>query len=186
MLHPASNPHRWVVLLAQLPAAPSSARVALWRRMRSLGAASLLNGAWTLPASDDIIELFQQSATRVREQGGHADVLVAETVAGGDAAVIARFEADRGLEYDEFAERGDALLAEITKETGREKFTFAELEEIEDDHQKLADWLVKIEARDFFPGERRDAARALLGRCQTARDAFAAAVYAREVPDPDE
>lgn len=180
MLQSDARPHRWVILLAQLPAAPSSARVALWRRMRLAGATSLLNGAWTLPARDEFVGLFQQMAETVRGQGGHATVFIADAADGDNDAVVARFAADRAREYAEFAERGDALLAEIAKEEGAQKFTFAELEEIEDDCQKLVIWLAKIEARDFFPGVPLNTARDLLRRCEAARDGFASATYARE------
>ncbi len=42
----------WLLLVAQLPAHPSSARVQLWRHLRSAGAVSLQNGVWVLPAGE--------------------------------------------------------------------------------------------------------------------------------------
>lgn len=51
-------------------------------------------------------------------------------------AIIQRFQADRSREYDEFAERCIALLAEISKETEAGKYTFAEMEETEHDIEK--------------------------------------------------
>ena len=174
------NQQQWVMLLAQLPAAPSSARVALWRRLRAAGAGSLLNGAWALPASDEHMALFQQLAETVRGQGGHVAVFTAQSADENDAAIIERFRADRTREYGEFEQRSAAFHAEIEKEERLEKFTFAELEEIEDDFQKLAAWLAKIEARDFFPTEQQQLAHDALRRCEKARDDFAKAVYARE------
>jgi hypothetical protein len=72
--------------------------------------------------------------------------------------IIQRFQADRAREYEEFTERCTALLEEIGKETRAEKYTFAEMEESEQDLDKLARWLAKIQARDFFPDERRQQA----------------------------
>ncbi len=176
----ASNRQAWVIFLAQLPAAPSSARVALWRRLRAAGAGSLLNGAWVLPGTDQHVALFRQLAETVKAQGGHAAAFTAQSIDEEDCAVIERFRSDRAREYGEFDQRCAAFLAEIEKEEQLDKFTFAELEEIEDDSQKLAAWLAKIEARDFFPGERCQAARETLSRCEAARVAFAETVYARE------
>jgi hypothetical protein len=85
-----------------------------------------------------------------------------------------------GREYDEFAERCAALLDEIGKEDKAGKYTFAELEESEQDLEKLARWLGKIQARDFFPDERGQEAAAMLARCQTAVEAFSQSVYAAE------
>ena len=131
-------------------------------------------------------ELLQGLAATVRVQGGQAAVFEAQSL-DGDDAVIERFRADRAREYAEFYERAQALLEEIDKERKREKFTFAELEEIEDDLQKLTAWLAKIEARDFFPNDQQEAARTMLAKCETAHARFAEDVYAREgLGDADE
>ncbi len=171
--------------MAQLPAAPSSGRVALWRRLRAAGAASVLNGAWVLPVTDEHKALFAQLAETVRGQSGSATVF-ATTAASEEEeqTIVARFQADRARE---FAERSGEFLAEIEKETRRRKFTFAELEEIEDDFNKLSAWLAKIKARDFFPDARLQEANDALETCGTALRGFAEAVYAQEgvVAAPD-
>ena len=95
-------------------------------------------------------------------------------------AIVTRFQADRAREYDEFAERSGEFFLEIEKETRRRKFTFAELEEIEDDLDKLSVWLAKIKARDFFPNGRMQAANETLETCGTALRTFADEVYAQE------
>jgi hypothetical protein len=169
----------WVLLLAQLPASPSTPRVALWRRARAAGAAGLQNGAWVLPRTAGHVALFGQLAETVRGQGGDAFVLAVDAPdAGVDAEIAERFRADRAREYAEFAARADGLLADIGQETTAGKFTFAELEEIEQDLGNLAGWLEKIAARDFFPGPDRQRAGETLRRCQAAVAGFAGAVYA--------
>ena len=132
-----------------------------------------------LPARDEHSELFRRLADTVRTQGGQAAVFTAQSD-DGDEAVVERFRADRAREYAEFEDRAQALLTEIENERRLEKFTFAELEEIEDDLHKLTAWLAKIEARDFFPDGRRDAARKTLTVCETAQSGFAEDVYAHE------
>ena len=94
--------------------------------------------------------------------------------------LVDRFRTDRGREYGEFAERSRGFLAEIEREKQRRKFTFAELEEIEDDFEKLTAWLGKIRARDFFPSEQTHVAGDTLERCGAELLAFAQAVYAHE------
>jgi hypothetical protein len=56
---------------------------------------------------------------------------------------------------------------------GAGKFTFAELEEIEQDLDKLAGWLDKIGGRDFFPGQDRERAEEALQRRREAVARFA-------------
>jgi hypothetical protein len=171
----------WLLLLAQLPSTPSSARVALWRRLRAIGATAAVNGAWVLPDTAPHAKFFEELRRRILGQGGTAFVLVVP-VCPPDVhqAIVGRYRADRGREYDEFAERCAAHLAEISKEAGAGKYTFAEMEESEQDLEKLARWLPKIKARDFFPDERAHQAEELLARCRDALEGFSQAVYAAE------
>ncbi len=174
-------PDQWLLLLAQLPAAPSSARVALWRRLRAAGAAGVHNGAWILPSSEDHAKLFTQLAETVRQQGGSAALFTITALNQSEQdAVLARLRSDRAREYDEFTERTGGFFAEIDKETQLQKFTFAELEEIEGDLEKLSTWLGKIRKRDFFPDNRLKEADATLESCRTALQAFAEKVYRQD------
>ena len=140
---------RWLLLLTQMPASASSARVALWRRLKAAGATSVEHGAWVLPASKVHKMLLEELAQTVQAQGGSASLFEATAIANDDE-MIARFASDRQREYQEFATRAQGVLNEVAKEIAAKKFTFAELEEVEDDLKKLEVWLAKITARDFF------------------------------------
>jgi hypothetical protein len=170
----------WLLLLAQLPSSPSSARVALWRRLRAIGAAGVLNGAWVLPQAAAHAEFFEQLRETVHRQGGTALVLTVSASPDVNETIVQRFRGDRGREYDEFAEQCAAFLDEIGKETRAGKFTFAEMEEGEQDLEKLARWLMKIQARDFFPDERWPQSAEMLERCRGVLEGFAWSVYTAE------
>jgi hypothetical protein len=171
----------WLLLLAQLPSSPSSSRVALWRRLRAIGAAGIVNGAWVLPHAPAHEETFGQLREMVHRQGGTGFVLsVSAPSPEVNESIVCCFRADRGREYGEFAERCAAFLAEIAKETRARKFTFAELEESEQDLEKLARWLPKIQARDFFPDEGLPQSAEMLERCRGALEEFSSSVYAAE------
>jgi len=179
--------HGWVLLLAQLPASPSSPRVTVWRRARSAGAIGVQNGAWVLPDGPDHVRFFTGLATYVREHGGSAFALRTASATGGeDDEIVARFRSDRAKEYAELTERGEELLAELAKETERSNFTFAELEENEQDLDRLAGWLEKIMVRDFFPDEQAKDAAALLERCRAALETFTGEVYRSEGVAPED
>lgn len=169
------------MLAAQLPANPSSARVALWRRMRAAGAASVIQGTWMLPCTENHRMLLLRELASIRASGGAAILFTGKEFAGlEDSTLIEQFRADRAREYHEFAERSDGFFGEIAKETRAKKFTFAELEEIEDDFAKLKAWLDKIRGRDFFPDRRGEKAKATLNQCELALRAFANKVYRAE------
>jgi Protein ChrB, N-terminal len=171
-------PSSWLVLLAQLPSKPSSARVALWRRMRAVGATPVVNGAWMLPRTNAHDDFFEQSCEGIIGRGGTGFVLrVSGSSPESNESIMRLFQSDRSREYDEFAERCTAFLNEINRESTAEKYTFAEMEESEQDLKKLARWLAKIQARDFFPNGRRDQSVALLAQCRHALRGFSQAVY---------
>jgi hypothetical protein len=171
----------WLLLLAQLPSSPSSARVALWRRLRAIGATGMVNSAWVLPYAAQYAEFFEQLLRTVRKQGGDGFVLTVSPASPDvNEVIMRRFRADRDREYDEFAEQCNAFRDEISKETRAEKFIFAELEEREHDLEKLTRWLAKIQARDFFPNERSAQAEEMLLGCRGALTRFDREVYAAE------
>lgn len=175
----------WLLLLAQLPTSPSSARVALWRRLRAIGAAGLVNGAWILPHREAHVKFLEDLAEKLRKQDGTGFVLTVTSASPEVNEVIRqRFRTDRTREYDEFTERCTALVEEIGKETQAGKFIFAEMEEGEQDLEKLTRWLTKIQARDFFPDERWAQAEEMLQRCHDALSGLSSKVYAAEgIPD---
>jgi hypothetical protein len=174
----------WLILLAQLPAKPSSPRVALWRRLRSIGATQLVNGAWVLPRMPSHATFFGRLVETVRRQGGTGFLLTAAASPDTDPVIVERFRADRGREYAELIDCCDDFLAEIDKETRAAKFTFAELEESEQSLERLTGWLGRIQARDFFPDQRWTQAVEILERCRDALARFSRAVYAEEAQTP--
>ena len=174
----------WLLLLAQLPARPSSPRVTLWRRLRSAGAAQLVNGAWVLPRTPPHATFLGRLANTVRRQGGTVFLLDVAATSDHDPAIVERFRSDRGREYDELMDSCGDFLAEIDKETRAAKFTFAELEEGEQNLEKLVGWLTRIQGRDFFPNDRWSQGADMLQRCRDALEGFSRAVYAEEVQAP--
>jgi hypothetical protein len=141
----------------------------------------LVNSAWALPDTAPHAEFFGQLRDGIVRQGGVGFVLsFPPSSPQVNEAIVRRFRADRGQEYDEFAERCAAFLDEIAREARAGKYTFAEMEETEQDLEKLARWLMKIQARDFFPDDRGQQSAALMAQCRSALEAFAQAVYAAE------
>lgn len=170
----------WLLFTAQTPASPSSLRVLVWRRMQNMGAVTLHNGVWILPRSAEHEQNLWKLVTDLEAQGGNGLFFVAQTSDPTlEQRVISRFQAEREQEYAELEERCMAFLHEIEREALLQKFTFAELEENEDDLNKLTAWLRKISARDFFAAPRRDPAVTALARCQLALRTFTSAVYER-------
>jgi hypothetical protein len=171
----------WLLFLSQLPAQPSSLRVNVWRRLRAWGALGLQNGVWVLPNAPDQIQFLESLLETIQAQGASAQIFTVCTIHEAiEQDILVRFRADREEEYAEFRERSQEFLDELSKESAKQKFTFAELEENEQDLQRLVTWLEKIHKRDFLGGESARNAAGLLQTCQSVLAAFSNEVYKRQ------
>src|SRR6201989_3280726 len=172
----------WLLLTYKVPAEPASKRVALWRRLKSLGAVYLQNGVCVLPKTDDHARRLKMLANDIAEMGGEAVIL--ETVAldhRQEDKVVARFNADRDDAYREFIDKCDDFETEIAKETTAQHFTYNELEENDVELKKLQGWLEKIRKLDFYGGGLAAEAGERLKGCESLFDAYAQRVF--EAPD---
>jgi hypothetical protein len=168
----------WLLLTYKVPSEPAAKRIALWRRLKGLGAVYLQNGVCLLPKTDDHIRRLKMLENDVAEMNGEAVLL--ETVAldrGQEEKVVARFKADRDEEYREFLAKCADFEAEIAKETAAKHFTYAELEENDVDLKKLQGWLDKIRKLDFYGAALAAEAAERLESCEGLLDAYARRVF---------
>lgn len=171
----------WLLLLTQLPSHPSSLRVNVWRRMKAAGAVSLQNGVWVLPYSTKNEKFLNESKAFVSSEGGSAVCFIARMPDPEVEETIEQlFKKNIEQEYREFIERCRGLTAELERESKSGKYTFAELDENEEEMQKLTSWLRKIKARDFFEAGGSNEASAAMDCCREHLQAFEKAVYKHE------
>ena len=65
---------RWLILIYRLPREPSRPRVAVWRKLKALGALYLQDGVAALPADAVTREQLEWLQVGVREAGGEATI----------------------------------------------------------------------------------------------------------------
>jgi polyhydroxyalkanoate synthesis regulator phasin len=137
-------------LAYRLPRDPSTPRSALWRKLRRLGAAQLLDGLAALPLDARNREQLEWLADEVVEAGGEATIWV-----GGLASAAQERELEARMAE---AVAGDyrALIeeAEATREQpiGQRRRTLG----------RLRRELRRIRARDYFPPPERELAQRAL------------------------
>src|SRR5438067_8227554 len=68
---------QWVLLAYRLPREPSTPRIAVWRKLKRLGVAQLLDGLVALPLDSRNREQLEWLADEVGEAGGEATIWVA-------------------------------------------------------------------------------------------------------------
>ncbi|MBN9218544.1 MAG: chromate resistance protein ChrB [Mesorhizobium sp.] len=168
----------WLLLTYKVPPEPATKRVALWRRLKGMGAIYLQNGVCLLPKTDDHVRRLKMLENDVSKMGGESVIL--ETVAldrAQEDKVVARFKADRDDQYREFLGRCAGFEVEIAKEISIDKFTYAELEEEDTDLKKLQGWLEKIKKLDFYGATLADEAAERLRACEALLDSYAQRVF---------
>ncbi|WP_067893644.1 Chromate resistance protein ChrB [Nocardia vaccinii] len=173
----------WLLLVYRVPTEPTRHRAAVWRRLKALGAVYLQNSVAALPASTESERALRVLRNDIREMRGTAQLLRADALAGQEE-IVAAVNAARDEEYAEVFSRCRDFLAEIAKETAAEKFTYAELEENDEDLTKLRAWFDKIRARDRLAAAGQAGAQKALDECATALEGFAERVYAAELGQP--
>jgi hypothetical protein len=91
---------RWVILIYHLPREPSRHRVAVWRKLKTLGALYLQDGVAALPEDAVTREQLEWLQLRVREAGGEATLWEARpgTVAE-EGALVGAFRSSREEAY---------------------------------------------------------------------------------------
>ncbi len=177
----ASSLHQWLLLIYRVPQDPPGRRTYVWRQLKVLGAAYLQQAAVILPDQPGLRSALETLASRIQEYGGEVSLL--ETTSPNviwQQDTIKRFEQGRNDEYAEVVENVERFEDEIARESRKGKFTFAELEELESDWDKLQRWRDRIRARDFFHAAGQLSAEEALARGRLALDAFTAKVYANE------
>ena len=175
----------WLTINYTLPKEPSRVRVSVWRKLKKSGAVILGQSVWFLPVNENNDAFLQKISDEIIQNNGESYIMrMIPQDKSTSERIVAAFNQARDEEYGELLEQYDDLLRELEKESGRGKFTFAELEENEDEFHKLVDWHQKITQRDFHGASLRSYADEKLKQCQTRLEAFSAEVYRQNEGEP--
>jgi Protein ChrB, N-terminal len=142
----ASARSEWVLLAYRLPREPSTPRIALWRRLRRLGAVQIVDGLVALPRDSRTQEQLEWLADEILEANGEATVWSA--AAGSIAqeqALARRMASSVAGEYRAVIE---AAAAAERKDGPARRRALARLRRA----------LRVIRGRDFFPPPERELA----------------------------
>jgi hypothetical protein len=168
----------WVLLTYRLPAEPSRHRVAVWRELRRVGAVSLQQATWAVPARPEFVEAVSRAVELIERADG--DALVFDAAPQGDAMAASLeelFTSERDAEWTEFLTECTKFDREIDKEIRIKKFTAAELDEEEQNIERLRRWFRDLRARDLFGSSLRVEAERRLKECAERLEDFAERIY---------
>jgi hypothetical protein len=145
----------WVLLAYRLPREPSTPRIAVWRKLRRLGAVQLVDGLVALPADAATVEAFDWLADEVIEAGGEAWTWRARPGSKQQhAALRERLSTGVAEEYRLLIDEARGMGAAPSRRTV----------------DRLRRELHNIEARDHFTVKEREQARREVERVAGALD----------------
>jgi hypothetical protein len=157
---------RWLLLIPQLPPDPAYLRVKVWRRLQRLGAVSVKNSVYVLPANEQSLEDFRWLLREVEEGGGEGMVCEAHLIDGlDDQEVEALFDSARDADYGEIVNRLRKLVAQLHRK--RAKALAAELPDFQNQISKLRRRAHEVNAIDFFGAKGRMILEGLLSEIET-------------------
>ena len=145
-----TNSAEWVLLAYRLPRLPSTPRSSVWRKLRRLGAAQLLDGLVALPLDSRSREQFEWLADEVGEAGGEATMWIGRlATAAQERELAAQMAAAVASEYRALLDEVEVVRAQAPGPRRRSV-------------KRLRRELRLIRARDYFPpAEREQAQRAV-------------------------
>lgn len=168
----------WLMLNFTLPKEPSRVRVSVWRKLKKSGSVNIGQSMWLLPLTDKHEDVFREISNEILLNNGEAYILRSIFICTGNRTDIRdAFNTARDEEYKEFIDKCEDCQYEIDKETRKENFSFAEIEENERELHKLTDWLTAIGERDFFVASQKNRAVEELAKCQTRLNEYSNVVY---------
>jgi len=109
---------RWLLLIHQIPAKPAYLRVKVWRRLQALGAVTVKNAVYALPANEQTQEDFEWLLKEIVDAGSEALICEARLIAGlSNQEIRAMFNTARDADYTALAKEardlGEKLAAGI-------------------------------------------------------------------------
>ena len=172
---------RWLLLIPQLPPKPAYLRVKVWRRLQRLGAISVKNSVYVLPASEQSLEDFQWLLREIEEGGGDGIVCEANLIDGlDDQEVQGLFDAARDADYEEIAAKLRTITAKLRK---KKKAPIETLPDLKNLTAKLRRRSGEVNTIDFFGAKGRMIVEGLLSEIE-GRLTKAETLDPKEQPTP--
>lgn len=158
-----NNSMNWLTLIISLPTSNATARMRIWRALKSMGCGVLRDGVYLLPESNAATHSFEQQATEILNAGGSAQIVkLHSTHPAQDIAFRELF--NRTEDYATLKQAIEPFLGTLpTRNLLASKRVF----------KRLARDFAAISAIDFFPGPAREQIALLLDKASTELESAA-------------
>jgi hypothetical protein len=156
-------PHRWLLLVHQLPARPSNLRVRTWRRLQQIGAIAVKQAVYVLPDSPAAREDFEWLKAEIETGGGEATLFAADAVeTWTNDELVQEFRRARENDYALLSRATERGLKAAARKRAPRRSRRAATRIVDTLRRRLA----AIEGIDFFGSAGRDRVAALIADVQ--------------------
>jgi hypothetical protein len=168
---------KWIFFSYRLPPKPSRLRVYVWRQLKKMGAVNY-QSLWVMPLIKRLLPDLESLASHIEANGGGSILIEGKPIKKGEQeGILKAFLEASTEEYQEIAGKCEDFLKEIAFEIARKNFTFAEVEENEEDLEKLKKWIKRADERHLVKNPLRKLVSQKLRLCEKAFDDFSSQVY---------
>jgi hypothetical protein len=137
----------WVLLAFRIPREPSTPRIAVWRKLKRVGAVQLLDGLVALPNDRRNREQLDWIAQDITDAGGEAKIWIGETSSAEDEReIVERMQTAIAADYQRVIDEAEAASAQPQ---GRRRRSVA----------RLRREMRRVRERDYFPPPERETAQ---------------------------
>jgi len=151
----------WLLLLFSLPTNRNTERVAVWRRLKKMGAVQIKTSTYLLPDEPAQYEQFQWLAQQIRDYRGDSTLVRAQEIEGlTKEKVVSLFNTARDKEYADLRKALQGFISRGRKSNA--EFAAAELE-------RLTKQFRELRQIDFFDSPRGHDVAMLLRRAEGPR-----------------
>jgi len=151
----------WLLLLYSLPTGKKTERVAIWRRLKKMGAVQIKTSTYLLPDETAQYEQFQWLAQQIRDYGGDSTLVRANEIEGLTREnLIAMFNNARAKDYAELRKSLQGFIARRKR---------ADAEEAAAELERVTRQFREIRAVDFVDSPRGHDVCMLLRRAEGPR-----------------
>lgn len=148
----------WLLLLFSLPTNRNTERVAVWRRLKKMGAVQIKTSTYLLPDEPAQYEQFQWLAKQIRDYGGDSTLVRAHEIEGlTKGRVIAIFNDARAKDYVELRKCLQSFIPQQKK---------MDAEKASSELERLTRRFREVRAVDFFDSPRGHDVAMLLRRAE--------------------
>jgi hypothetical protein len=158
-----ASPYRWLLLIHQLPAKPAYLRVKVWRRLQALGAVTVKNSVYVLPAGEQAQEDFEWLLREISDGGGEGMICEARLLDGlTDEDVRNLFNEARSHDYAEVSKEARALHVLLDGD-----IRLSPEAEVRSKLLRLRADMERVVAMDFFGADGRETAEGWFSGIET-------------------